>query len=344
MPHPFPLGRRRGWFFLLPLLLLVATACASPMDTFGGQGDHARTVLALYWLFIGAALFVGVTVIGLLLYAFFRFRHRPQGGEPREVHGHTLLEVTWFLIPTAIVLLVAIPSWRVVFRFGQAPPPNTLRVEVVAHQWWWEFRYQDYPLGDGQPLVSANELYLPVGRPVALTLRSNDVIHSFWVPRLAGKNDAFPGVTTRLTFTPLETGTYHGQCAEFCGVSHALMRLRVKVVSGEDFEAWVQRRRAYTPFPLAGAAARGWEVFQARGCNACHAIAGTPARGVIGPDLTGFAGRDGIAAMVLPNTPGDLARWLRDPQAVKPMAKMPKLALTDEEVEALVAFLTALRE
>ncbi|GBD11363.1 Cytochrome c oxidase subunit 2 [bacterium HR23] len=339
-----PLLRRPRWVaWGISLFLLLLTACASPQNTFGGQGDQARTILGLYWLLIGAALFVGVSVIALLLYAFFRFRERPGAGEPKEVHGNTALEFAWFLIPTIIVLIVAIPSWRTVFRFGQAPPPNALQVQVVGHQWWWEFRYLDYKGADGNPLVSGNELYLPVGRPVALTLRSADVIHSFWVPRLAGKADANPGVTTRLTFTPLETGTYYGQCAEFCGLSHALMRFRVKVLPAEEFERWVQSRQAYTLPPLAGEAEKGWQVFQARGCNACHTIDGTNARGIIGPNLTGIASRDGVAAMALPNTPEDLARWLRNPPAVKAGSKMPNLNLTDEEISALVAFLATLK-
>lgn len=331
---------------LLGILLLpvLQTACTAPQNTFGGQGDQARTILGLYWLLIGAALFVGVSVIALLLYAFFRFRHRPGAGEPKEVHGHTGLEFAWFIIPTIIVLIVAIPSWRTIFRFGQAPPPNALHVQVVGHQWWWEFRYLDFQGADGTPLVSGNELYLPEGRPVALTLRSADVIHSFWVPQLAGKTDANPGVTTRLTFTPMKTGTYYGQCAEFCGISHALMRFRVKVMSPQEFEQWVKERQSYTPLPrLAGESQKGWEVFQARGCTACHTIDGTPARGIIGPNLTGIASRDGIAAMALPNTPENMARWLRNPSAVKADAKMPNLNLTDEEVSALIAFLATLR-
>ncbi|MCS7207084.1 MAG: cytochrome c oxidase subunit II [Dehalococcoidia bacterium] len=329
-----------GLFLVIPLLL---TACTAPQNTFAGQGDQARTILGLYWLLIGAAAFVGVVVIAMLLYAFFRFRHRPGAGEPQEVHGNTRLEIAWFLIPTIIVLIVAIPSWRTIFRFGQAPPPNALQVQVVAHQWWWEFRYLNHRGPDGNPIVSGNELYLPVGQPVALTLVSSDVIHSFWVPRLAGKMDANPGVTTRLTFTPHETGTFYGQCAEFCGLSHALMRFRVKVLPAEEFQQWVQRRQAHTLPPLVGDVQRGWEVFQARGCNACHTIDGTSARGIIGPNLTGMASRDGIAAMALPNTPEAMARWLRNPPAVKAGAKMPNLNLTDEEISALVAFMAALK-
>lgn len=341
---PLAYLRRRLVIILVGAVLVpLLGACTSPQNTFGGQGDQARTILGLYWLLIGAALFVGVSVIALLLYAFFRFRHRPGAGEPKEVHGHTGLEIAWFIIPTIIVLIVAIPSWRTVFRFGQAPPPNALRVQVVAHQWWWEFRYLDFLQADGTPLVSGNELYLPVGRPVALTLRSADVIHSFWAPRLAGKMDANPGVTTRLTFTPMEPGVYYGQCAEFCGLSHALMRFRVKVVPPQEFEQWVQERRSHALPPLAGEAQKGWEVFQARGCNACHTIDGTNARGIIGPNLTGIASRDGIAAMALPNTPEAMARWLRNPPAVKAGSKMPNLNLTDEEVSALVAFLATLK-
>jgi cytochrome c oxidase subunit 2 len=222
-----------------------------------------------------------------------------------------------------------------VFRTQASPPHGSLSVEVIGHQWWWEIRYPE--LG----ITTANELHLPVGRPVSLSLKSADVIHSFWVPRLGGKRDLVGGKVNHLVFTVDEPGEYPGQCAEFCGASHANMRLTVIAQSPADFEAWTKRLTA-TPIPPSGEAAKGHQAFLATGCVACHAIQGVAA-GVVGPNLTHVGSRKTLAGGILKNNPEDLARWLRNPPGVKPGALMPKLPLSDDQVAALVAYLGSLR-
>jgi cytochrome c oxidase subunit 2 len=210
-------------------------------------------------------------------------------------------------------------------------------VRVIGHQWWWEFQYPD--LG----ITTATDLYLPLGKRVALELGSIDVIHSFWVPGLGGKRDTPPGQITRILLTPAAPGEYPGQCAEFCGVSHANMRHLAVVLPGPEFQAWVARQKAAAAEPPEGSpAAQGRQLFTAQACIGCHAIQGV-AGGQVGPDLTHFASRKTIAGGMLANTPENLRRWLKDPPAVKPGSLMPDLKLTDAQLTALTAYLTGLK-
>jgi cytochrome c oxidase subunit 2 len=206
---------------------------------------------------------------------------------------------------------------------------------VRGWQWWWEFRYPD--LG----VVTANELHLPAGRPVVLHLEGPDVIHSFWVPQLGGKRDVTPGRLNRITLTPDAPGEYWGQCAEFCGASHANMGMRVFVRTAADFDAWVARQKA-PPAEPGELAAAGKTVFASSACVGCHTIQGVSA-GVLGPDLTHFGSRTMLAAGMWPNTPENVAEWVKDPQRLKPGVKMPALGLTDEQAKALAAYLTSLK-
>ncbi|HEX7091061.1 MAG TPA: cytochrome c oxidase subunit II [Longimicrobiales bacterium] len=344
----------------LAAILLVAalSACAGeyPQTTFRPVTDFGTSVndvlAGAFWWMMGILVLVEV----LLIYVIIRYRHRPGQGEPRQVYGHTGLEVLWTLVPAAIVVAIAIPTVRTIFAVEAPPPDDALVVDVIGHQWWWEFRYPQYDV------VTANELYLPVGRPVRLRLRSADVVHSFWVPRLGGKRDTNPipldavergDGLNYLTFTINEPGVYSGQCAEYCGASHALMRMRAVAVDEDAFDAWVQHMKAPPAPPEGSLAARGQEIFMRSACIACHTINGTNARGAIGPNLTNLGDRWAIGAGVLENTPENLATWIRNPQAVKPGALMPGTKggpgglpptnLTDEEVEAVVAYLESLR-
>jgi len=319
------------------LLGLALGGCGldSPMTTVLPKSDLGRFSHDLFMNISGWALFIFVVVEALLLFVVWRFRARPGRGEPRPIHGHLGLEMGWTLIPVLIVIAIAAPTVAVVFKTQATPPATALKVEVIGHQWWWEVRYPD--LG----VTTANELHLPVGRPVSLLLKSADVIHSFWVPRLGGKRDTIPGRVNRLTFTVSEPGDYVGQCAEFCGVSHANMRLLVVAQPAPEFEAWVGRLKV-PPAPPVGAAAEGLQAFLAGGCVACHTIQGL-SPGVVGPELTHFGSRKTLAAGLLPNSPEHLARWLADPPAVKPGALMPKLPLTREQISALVVYLGGLQ-
>ncbi len=305
------------------------------MTTVVPKSDLGRAIHDLFMNISGWSLLIFVVVEALLIAVVFAFRDRPGRGEPKPVHGHLGLEIAWTLIPVIIVTSIAIPTIATIFKTQATPPAGALRVEVTGHQWWWEIRYPE--LG----ITTANEIHLPAGRPVSLILKSADVIHSFWIPPLGGKRDLIPGKVNSLTFTVDAPGEYPGQCAEFCGVSHANMRLLVVAQSAGDFESWADRLKR-PPAPPSGEAAKGFQAFLAGGCVACHAIQGV-AFGVLGPDLTHVASRKTLAAGILKNSPEDLATWLRDPPRIKPGARMPKLPLTDDQISALVLYLGTLK-
>ena len=220
---------------------------------------------------------------------------------------------------------------------GQDEP---LVIRVRGLQWWWEVVY---PGADGQDLVTANEIHIPVGRPVRIELSAADVIHSFWVPNLAGKQDMIPGRDNVLTFTAWEAGTYRGQCAEFCGMQHARMAFLVVAESQESFDRWRAAQEAEAAAPAGEEEAMGRQVFEQKPCGACHTIRGTEARGTTGPDLTHIASRQYLAAGVLPMTRGALAAWTADPQTIKPGNNMPLVPLTAAELQAVSAWLASLR-
>jgi cytochrome c oxidase subunit 2 len=237
----------------------------------------------------------------------------------------------------------------------QEPAAGALRVEVIGHQWWWEFRYPDAPAEGGQRgVVTAGELHVPVGRPVRLAISSTDVIHSYWVPQLGGKTDAIPGHVNHQNLLAGLPGEYAGQCAEFCGEQHALMRFSVVAQAPGEFETWLagQQRRPLTD-TLSGPARQGQDLFlglaqtasgETTPCLGCHTIRGTRAVGVLGPDLTHIGSRRTIVAGTLANTPENMALWLRDPQAVKPGNDMVyTTAFSAEEIRALAAFLESLK-
>lgn len=323
---------------LLGALVLLAAGCSvtepSAYSTLQPVSDYGRLVLDVYGDLFWWTAGIFVVVELLLLYALVRYRAREgDSGVPDQVHGFTALEIGWTLIPAAILFFIAIPTVRTIFELhGPPPDPDPLEVTVVGHQWWWEFQYPE--LG----IVTANELHVPVGRTTQLTLVSADVIHSFWVPRLGGKRDLNPGSENRMWFTPDETGVYYGQCAELCGTSHANMRMQVFVDDSAAFEEWVASMRQPAVPDSAGTM-----TFLISGCAACHAIAGTPAQGKIGPDLTNMGRRTTLASALIENTPENMADWLRNPDSVKPGALMPDLNLDDQRIEDLVRFLEGLR-
>jgi len=282
-------------------------------------------------------------VEGALVYAVIRFRARPgqadDGRSPAErVHGNTVLEISWTLAPVVILTIVAVPTIQTIIRTEGRHPPGALEISVTGHQWWWEFHYPN------DSIVTANELHVPVGRPVVLSLTSADVIHSFWMPRVAAKRDAIPGRTNHIEFTADSIGTFPGQCAEFCGSSHANMGLRVMVDDSATYAAWKADQQG-PPVPadsMGPLAQRGAGLYKTTGCIACHTIQGISV-GTLGPNLTHVGSRTTIAAGTLPNTAEGLARWLHNPPAVKPGSKMPNLGLNDDQVAALAAYLQSLK-
>jgi cytochrome c oxidase subunit 2 len=216
-----------------------------------------------------------------------------------------------------------------------------VQIEVTGHQWWWELGYRGASPSDN--FTSANELHVPVGRPVVIRLKADDVIHSLWVPSLAGKKDLIPGRTATMNFRADQPGRYRGQCAEFCGYQHAFMAFEVIAEPPAAYEAWAAAQRQPAPEPSDPTTRRGQEVFMRGACIMCHAIEGTTAAARKGPDLSHVGGRSTIAAGTLPNRPAEMARWIANPQDFKPGTNMPATSLSSDDMNALVAYLGSLR-
>jgi cytochrome c oxidase subunit 2 len=249
--------------------------------------------------------------------------------------------VLWVGATAAILLGLSVASWFA--DRGQAEPPGApaLEIEITANQFWWDVRYMN---ADPSRIVhTANELHLPVGALVRITLKSNDVIHSFWVPNLAGKQDLIPGRTNDIEIRPLVAGRYRGQCAEFCGVQHANMALDVVVESPTAFAAWQHAQGRTPPPPASPLVQAGQAIFATRQCASCHAISGTPASGQAAPDLSHVASRRWIGAGALPMTRANLAAWIADPQAAKAGNNMPAIPLSPAELNAVTAYMETLR-
>jgi cytochrome c oxidase subunit 2 len=330
----------------IPGLVVLATGLAlggcglldSPATTLLPRSDFGLISHRIFLQILRWDTVIFLVVQALLLVAIFRFRERdPAVAPPRQVRGSAVLEITWTLIPAIILTFIAFPTVAAIFRTQSAPPKDALRVKVIGHQWWWEFQYPE--LG----IVTATDLHFPAGRPVSLEITGVDVIHSFWVPPLGGKRDAIPGSTNRIVLTADTPGEYYGQCAEFCGASHANMRHRAVVETPEAFTAWVakQKEPAATP-PDGSPAATGLQIYLKGTCVGCHTVRGVSGGG-IGPDLTHFGSRKTMAGGILPITPENLARWVQNAPAVKPGSIMPAQTLSDAEVAAVVAYLLSLR-
>ena len=308
----------------------------------------AREIRELGLLVLGICTAIFIVVQGLLVIAIVRgVRARKladaagETGEPVQLHGSVPIEVAWTVIPVIIVFVLTMVTIRTIRDIDlTSPPEGAMEVVVVGHQWWWEFRYPD---PDGDPtreVVVANELHVPAGRPIWLRLESADVIHSFWVPRLAGKTDLIPGRTNNTWFEAERVGLYLGQCAEYCGTQHAHMLLRVYADDPEDFDSWLESQRA--PAVVDASVERGRRVFAEYACLNCHTIAGT-SDGMFGPNLTHLASRNTIGSGFIPFDRQNLKAWINDPQALKPGCNMPALKLDERELDDVVDYLMTLR-
>jgi len=323
----------------LALLFLVAgTAWAAgfPQNTLDPTSDFGHQTHRLFTDILWWEVGIFVIVEGALVVALLRFMDRRSKEVPHQLHGHTGVEVAWTLAPALILVFIGVPTVMTIFRTQAPPPKNSLEIQVIGHQWWWEFRYPQYGL------VTANEVHLPQGRPVHFILNSADIIHSFWIPKLGGKRDVIPTRTNHLWFTADSVGVWPGQCAEFCGTSHANMRLLGVVDSPADFASWVAAETDTLPVPPSDSLAlAGAQLFSspAKLCITCHTIQGVSV-GVVGPNLTHVGSRHYIAAGLLENTPTNIAKWVSNPPAVKPGALMPVLGLSPDEARALAAYLT----
>lgn len=301
-------------------------------------GPGAASIGSLWWLMFWTCTVIYVLVMGTLVVAVRR-RRSDEGPAAERTLVRSVAGASAVTVAILFGLLVAsVLTGRAVASLGSA---EGLVIEITGNQWWWNVEYHNP--NPSLRVRTANELHIPVGRQIRIQLASNDVIHSFWVPNLHGKRDMIPGRPAQFRLQPLRAGIYRGQCAEFCGLQHAHMALDVVVESRRDFDAWYERQLA-TPLPVSEArAARGQEVFMTSACNLCHAIAGTDASASFGPDLSHFASRRSIAAGTLPNDPGNLRRWLENPQRVKPGNRMPVVSLGRDDIDALVAYLGTLQ-
>ena len=320
-----------------------AQAPISTPSIFAPVSRPAVVIDAYAWLVVAVCGVIFVLVAGLLCFALLRFRLRgdDDGREPPQVYGSNPLERAWTLIPLITVFLLSLVSIRVVGELQlETRPPDWMPVTVVGHQWWWELHYPE--LG----ITTANELHVPVSdpaspRPTFLNLQSQDVIHSFWIPQLAGKMDVVPGRQNHVWVEPARTGVYVGQCAEYCGTQHANMLLRVVVHTPEDFERWArgQQRQAVSEASVA----EGRDLFLRTACVSCHTVRGTPAAGRVGPDLTHLMSRATLGAGALRNDAANLNAWIQSPDHFKPGVHMPAMGLQDAEINLVAGFLATLK-
>lgn len=326
-------------FALLGLILVVLTGCQQQyeMSVFDNAGPVAKMQKDLIWLAIYIMSFVVVVVTVILIYVLIRFRKKPGDVDPpKQVEGSLLLEVIWVVVPIILLAILAVPTITTTFELEKVQAgENVIDVKVKGAQFWWEFEYPD--LG----IVTAQELHIPTGTKVNLYLETKDVIHSFWVPRLAGKTDLVSGRTNYMWLEADKPGTYIGKCAELCGDSHGLMDFLVVAEEPEAFQRWVDSMKNPKTQPTSPLAEEGEKIF-AQSCASCHAVAGTNFKGTAGPNLTGFGNRETVAGY-LKQTDENLKKWIKNPEKVKPGSQMPAVPLKDEEIEALVAYLKDLK-
>ena len=357
-------------------LVLGACSGSGPQTSLEPLGPAADRIDSLWLLVYVIASVVFILVMGALVFAIIRFREK-KGDErqPIQTHGNTRLEITWTIIPAVILAVITVPTVQGIFELREEPTdPDTIHINVTGHQWWWEYEYPGFTGEDGRSLFTANELHIPAGVPVYLTMTSADVIHSFWVPPLNGKRDVVPGSISNLILTAdpaaatvdlgFGEGVILGQCAEFCGLSHADMRIRAFIHSQEEFQTWVDQQLQPAPVAETGPAADGFRTFTAV-CTACHQstvqqpdgtvetvgpndfyvdIAGTELHSALAPDLTGFNSRTTFGGAVFTNDSEHLTVWLDDPANLKPMEPqyndissrrilgMPSFGLTAQEI------------
>ncbi len=375
-----PVFRRpKRWLLAVTAAVLGAiflSACGGNASILETHGPIAAKELSLFYIILVVATIVFVAVEGALIYSIFRFRERPGAPNPKQIHGNLTIEMIWTAVPAIILFIVLGFTIQTLFAVDAAPTSgSTVTVEAVGHQWWWEFYYPQYNI------TTADSLYAPVNTNIHVLLYSNNVIHSFWIPQLTGKTDDIPGHNNDKYFTANKTGTYIGECAEFCGTEHANMKFNAVIVTPNQFTTWVSTQQQNAVTPASGSlAAQGANIFKNGVCSGCHGIVGVnvttyynpqvycnnPANlptdstdCKVGPNLTHFGSRSLIAGGVLTNNSADchpttesfqqllqschLAQWLNNPQGIKPGNDMQIGQLTPTQITQLVAYLESLK-
>ena len=366
--------KRWLWVLALPALALLLAGCSQdlPQDTLDPASDTAQEQKNIFVFVMIIAAVVFVLVEGGIVLISLKYRHRKgQERMPKQIHGNTRLEVGWTIVPALVLAVVMVPTISMIWSLAEQPA-NALHVTAKGYQWWWGFEYTDPDMevtwAEETPIVTADVMVIPLGRTVDVAVEAagglvsgpgpdgepnpdHQVIHSFWVPRLFGKQDAVPNRTNHIVFTADETGTFLGQCAEFCGLQHGRMKFRIVVLEPAAWEDWVDAQKLPAAEPTDELAREGMDLFlngdfEAGQCIDCHTIGGTEAAGAGGPNLTHYAARthECFAGCNF-ETPDEeaLRAWLRDPDAVKLGVKMPNYGLTEVEIDALVAYLMSLR-
>jgi len=318
----------------------VLVAGCGKQSILSTHSPQAHNIMLLWWWMLGAAVIVFLGALGLLVLAWFRRGSKglPFFGE-RESAPEAMVVVFGIAVP--VVVLVVLFGVSNVYLIKQTSPPNprstAMTIDVIGHQWWWEVRYP------GSAAVTANEIHIPARTRVNVVATTADVIHSFWVPALSRKIDMVPGRSNRILLYASSPGVYRGQCSQFCGFQHAHMAMYVDAQPPSQYRAWLADMASPARTPSTAAARTGEQVFMGAQCASCHRIAGTPAQADVGPDLSHLATRSTLAALTIPNTPTQLAAWIRNPQAIKPGDRMPDLGLSSGQIAPLVAYLETLR-
>ncbi len=326
--------------------LLAAAGCSGLPAMLKPASENASSIANLIWVTFGIAAVVFVIVEGVLMLTIARYRNKPGAGMPRQSTGNTAVEIAWTAIPAialAVVFaltlgtlnyLTTAPTWA-----KGASPTQHVNVRIIGHEWWWEIQYPD--LG----ITTANEIHVPVGADVSFKIESTDVIHSFWVPQMGGKTDAIPGHINNSWWHVTEAGRFTGQCAEYCGTEHALMRLVVYADPPDTFNAWMANQKSppLATDKLAPDEKLGQQIVMTHACTACHYIQGTKAVGRIGPDLTHFASRSTFAGASFENHGVNVGAWVYDPQKMKPGNKMPGLGLSLAEAQMVAVYMESLK-
>jgi cytochrome c oxidase subunit 2 len=325
---------------VLVVLAAGVSGCGGRQSILAPRSQQTHVISLMWWWMLAAAVVVFAGAVALLVLAYVRRGSEglPWLGKREKVTGGVVIAFG-IVIPLVVLLTLFGATDIYAVRYSAAPAPGStgMTVQVIARQWWWEIRYP------GSGAVTANEMHIPTGTRVRVVATTADVIHSLWVPRLARKIDTIPGRENEILFDTPHPGTYVGQCSEFCGLQHSHMLLTVIAEPRRSFDAW-QANMARPAVAAASAKQReGRALFLSRGCGGCHQLRGTEARGTIGPDLTHLATRSTLAALTIPNTPSELAAWIREPQAIKPGNRMPDLGLSGSESQQVAAFLEALR-
>lgn len=325
---------------LFSLVGIFSVGCAETQSTLDPRGTRADQINDLWWIMaiLGTLVFVGVLVSMTVAIRRGDDDSEPEPDERGRSHPRDVKFVLagGIVMPSVILVLLFILTLRTLSALSAPEEQAPLTIEVTGNQWWWEARYPD------QGVTTANEIHIPAGEHVQLRLESADVIHSFWVPQIQGKLDMIPGQTTTMWIDSNETGTFRGQCAEFCGVQHANMALHLVADPPDQFATWIDQQSGTAVEPVDEAARRGQELFSSMGCAECHSIRGTEADGTLGPDLTHVASREWLAAGTLRNTHENLRRWVANPQEVKPGNRMPAIPLDAQDLDDLVAYLESL--